>query len=166
MENACVVAVYATYDQARVGLEVLDMRGFFADSVSVVTGKDPEKVAERERLRRLSEVDAAHRAQREVRAAFFSLVAAQTLLGIPFGPLAVLGPLTTLFVSGGVAAARSFSGAISGQINEDTGRTYERYLRDGCVFVIVHASGDRLIDAQSGLKTTNTLSLETYDAGA
>ncbi|MGN6544709.1 MAG: hypothetical protein ACTHK7_06655 [Aureliella sp.] len=166
MPYDCVVAVYKNYDKAHVGLQVLDMRGFTADSVSVISGSDQEKIVQSEWLRRRQDAPASSSEQGDTRAAYFSLVAAQTILGMALGPLLVVGPLAALAFGGGVAAVRSIGSAINPQVPEGMGRTYEQFLRDGCVLVIVYASGDQLIEAASGLKTTDTLSLETYRVDA
>lgn len=166
MPEDCVVAVYQNYDKAYVGLQVLDMRGFTADSVSVISGNDQDQIAEREGLRRHQDAKGTATDQGDTRTAYFSLVAAQTILGMALGPLLVIGPLAALVFGGSVAAVRSIGSTINPQVPESMGRTYEQFLKDGCVLVVVYASGDQLIEATSGLKTTETLSLETYRVGA
>ncbi len=51
-----VVAEYANYPKAEIGLKVLEMRGFGSDRVSLITKNDSELVelekARRERLER------------------------------------------------------------------------------------------------------------------
>ena len=162
MPEDCVIAVYQNYEKAYVGLQVLDLRGFTADSVSVITASDKDKVAERERLRRRYGADAPSREKNDTRAAYFTVVTAQTLLGVALGPLLLVGPIAALVCGTGIAAIQSISAAISPQVTEAMGRSYEQYLLDGCVIVVVYASGDELIEAVSGMQTTDTLSLETY----
>jgi hypothetical protein len=162
MPDECVVAVYQNYDKAHVGLQVLDLRGFNADTVSVISGSDQEHIEERERLRRRERTDVLSSEHGDIRAAYFRLVAAQTILGVALGPILFVGPIAALLLSSGVAAVRSISATISPQVTESMSRTYEQFLQDGCVFVIVYATGDDLLEAASGLKTTDTLSLQTY----
>lgn len=160
MENKCVVAEYMNYAKARVGLEVLDMRGFTADDVSVVSRSSDSEVPELERARREKNLRPSAGVSTGIGAAVGAGVAAPIALGTLLAPLFLVGPIAAAVA--GAASGTLLSGAKNWGIDEDTSRSYQQRIEEGSVLVIVHATGDRLLEAEGGLRTTDTLSLEGY----
>ena len=158
--DQCVVAEYANYEKARIGLEVLDLRGFTADTVSVISRSTDSNVPELERARREKNSRPSAAVSGGIGAAVASGAVAPIAVGTILAPLFLIGPLAAAVA--GAAAGGMVSTAKKWGISEEASRSYQRRIEEGSVLVIVHATGDRLIDAESGLKTTDTLSLETY----
>jgi hypothetical protein len=162
MEDQCVVAEYANYKKARIGLEVLDMRGFADDTVSVISSSSNAEVAELERARREKNAEASVTASGGLGAAVASGAAAPLAAGTMLAPFFIVGPIAAALA--GAAAGGLLSGARKWGVSEDASETYQKRLEEGSVLVVVHATGDRLEEAASGLRTTDTLSLATYAA--
>lgn len=162
MEDQCVVAEYANYEKARIGLEVLDMRGFTDDTVSVISKSSDTNVPELERARRRKNAETSVTAAGGIGAAVASGAAAPLAVGSMLAPFFVVGPLAAALA--GAAAGGLLSGAKNWGVSDEMSESYKKRLEDGSVLVIVHATGDRLEEAESGLRTTDTLSLATYSA--
>lgn len=160
MEYQCVVAEYEDYDKARVGLEVLDMRGFTSDQVSVITKEDAEKIGALERARREKLQETTKTSSGGLGAAMASGAALPFALGAMIGPFFVIGPVAAA-VAGGIAGPL-LSGAEDWGIPPAARKSYLDRLEEGSVLVIVHATGDDLMEAAAGLRTTDNLSLEQY----
>jgi uncharacterized membrane protein len=158
MKEQWLVAEYATYQKAHIGLEVLDLRGFTADTVSLVSRNDAS-IAELEKARREKAAAPSKTASGGVGAAIAGAAAAPIAIGTMLGPLFLAGPLAA--VVAGAAAGGLLSGTKKWGIDEDVARTYQQRIAQGSVLVIVHASGDTLKEAEAGLRTTDTLTLET-----
>src|SRR5689334_5168568 len=109
MEEQCVVAEYASYEKARIGLEVLDMRGFTADTVSVVSRSTDTNVAELERARREKSTRPSVAASGGLGAAVASGAVAPMAIGTLLGPFFLIGPIAAAVA--GAAAGGLLSGA-------------------------------------------------------
>lgn len=160
MEYECVVAEYEDYAKARIGLEVLDMRGFTSDQVSVISRNDLENISELERARREKLQETTKTRSSGLGAAMASGAALPFALGTMLGPFFVIGPVAAAVA--GAAAGPLLSGADDWGIPPAARKSYQQRLDEGSVLVIVHANGDDLLEAESGLRTTDTLSLEKY----
>lgn len=160
MEYQCVVAEYEDYDKARVGLEVLDLRGFTADQVSVISKNDVEEIRELERARREKLQATTKTSSGGLGAAMASGAALPFVLGAMIGPFFVIGPIAAAVA--GAAAGPMLSGAEDWGIPAAARKSFQERLEEGSVLVIVHATGDDLLEAESGLRTTDNLSLEKY----
>jgi len=158
MKDQWLVAEYANYQKAHIGLEVLDLRGFTADTVSVVSRNDPS-IAELEKARREKAATPSKTASGGVGAALAGAAIAPLAVGTMVGPLFLAGPLAAAVA--GAAAGGLLSGTKKWGIGEDVAQSYQQRIAEGSVLVIVHASGDALKEAEAGLKTTDTLSLES-----
>lgn len=160
MEFQCVVAEYEDYAKARVGLEVLDMRGFTADQVSVISRNDLHDISELERARREKLQEATKTKSGGVGAAVATGAALPLSIGTMLGPFFLIGPVAAAVA--GAISGPLLSGAEDWGIPEAIRKSYQQRLEEGSVLVIVHATGDDLLEAEGGLKTTNTLSLDKF----
>ncbi len=87
-----VVAEYANFQKAEVGLKVLDLRGFGQDRVSVITKNDPELIElARTRRERVEQPDSA--ASSGAGAALAAGAAAPLAIGTMLAPFFLIGPL-------------------------------------------------------------------------
>ncbi|MCC6511848.1 MAG: hypothetical protein IT423_22295 [Pirellulaceae bacterium] len=158
-DHSVVVAEYFDYEKADIGLRVLEMRGFGSDRVSVITQNDPKLV----------ELEKARRAQTERPGVVESGAVGAALAAGAAAPLAVGTLLTPFFIIGPVvaAAAGAAVGTLSSadshwDIDDDSTANDQQRVAEGSILVLVHATGDDLLEAYGGLKTTDTLSLKTF----
>ena len=160
MEYQCVVAEYENYQKARIGLEVLDMRGFTADQVSVISRDDVGNISELERARREKLQQTTKTSSGGMGAAVASGAALPLSIGTMLGPFFIVGPIAAAVA--GAISGPLLSGAQDWGIPPAARTSYQERLEEGSVLVIVHATGDDLLEAEGGLKTTDTLSLEKF----
>ncbi len=149
----CVVAEYANYEKAKVALQVLDMRGFDEDAVSVICRHEDwgqaiqtdggDNAILQSYCRALSS-RVVRRNRNRRKAASGGTGAA--IAGAAAAPLAVGTMLTPLFFVGPIVAA--VAGAATGTmvgatqqwgIDEQAARSYHERVNAGSVIVIVHA---------------------------
>ncbi len=154
-----VVAEYANYPKAEIGLKVLEMRGFGSDRVSLITKNDSELVelekARRERLERPGPGVSGGAG-----AALAAGAAMPLAVGTTLAPFFLIGPIVA--AAAGAAAGTLFGDDKKWTLDEATADNYQERVREGSILLVVHASGDDLTEAFSGLKTTDALSLERF----
>lgn len=154
-----VVAEYANYPKADIGLQVLDLRGFGSDRVSVITRNDPELIElSRARRERLENVDPA--SSSGAGAALAAGAAVPLAVGTTLAPFFLIGPIVA--AAAGAAAGTLFGDDKKWSVDQERAQSYHDRVAKGSILVVVHATGDDLIEAYSGLKTTDTLSLERF----
>lgn len=154
-----VVAEYANYPKAEIGLKVLEKRGFGADRVSLISRNDPELVtlekARREILKQPDPVSSG-----AAGAALAATAATPVAIGTMLAPFFLIGPVVA--AAAGVAAGTIFGDDDKWKLDESVARSYRDRVSAGSILIVVHSSGHDLLEAYGGLKTTDTLSLERY----
>ncbi len=174
----CVVAEYANYEKAKVALQVLDMRGFDEDAVSVICRHEDWGQAiqtdggdNAHSAKLLQSIEQSRREKESQPSKAASGGTGAAIAGAAAAPLAVGTMLTPLFFVGPIVAA--VAGAATGTmvgatqqwgIDEQAARSYHERVNAGSVIVIVHATDDDLLEAHAGLKTTDTLTLVKFKA--
>lgn len=154
-----IVAEYANYGKAEIGLKVLELRDYGDDRVSIVTKNDPELVEiEKTRRERLQQPDPAQSGG--AGAALAATAAAPLAAGTMIMPFFIIGPI----VAGatGAAVGTLFGDDKKWNVDETIAQSYEERVDQGSILLVVHARGADLTEAYGGLKTTDTLTLERF----
>ncbi len=75
-------------------------------------------------------------------------------------PFFLIGPVVA--AAAGAAAGTLFGDEKKWSLDQSLADSYQERVEKGSILLIVHATGDDLIDAYGGLKTTDTLTLERF----
>jgi hypothetical protein len=160
MIDECVVAVYASVDQAREAIHRLTEMGFPAGQISLVTVgfKDDPKVMEELQLSDDSMYDAAAAAGLGGVLGTLAGLSAMVLSGL--GVVFLVGP-----VGGGIAGsiAGAYIGALAGWgVHEHQISRYQQLVEQGNVLVIANGDPLLLTQAHQVLEETAPAELHTY----
>lgn len=159
MHAQCLVAEFASLQEAQLGLEVLEKFDFKSDAVSLVSRGDEEAL---EKIGDQQRGDGEHASGKSIGLGTLigGTVAAPIAVGTMIGPFIVAGPL--LGMAAGATMGGLFSEAEQWGIHEEAARDYEERVRNGSVLVIVTSTSPRLDEAQQGLQTTGPKSIERF----
>ncbi|MFO1063839.1 MAG: hypothetical protein U0892_08260 [Pirellulales bacterium] len=161
MKATCVVAEFNSMSRAQTALEVLALRHFMNDRVSVITRQDAAD---------LEALEESLRTKRDAAGVGQSAGAGALMAGGMAAPLAIGSLIANFFVAGPLAAV--VVGAVAGgamapksrwEIPDATLRSYSERLEDGSILILVQAEGDDLLEAEAGLRTVGPISLECFD---
>jgi hypothetical protein len=160
MINECVVAVYASVDQAREAIRRLTENGFPASQISLVTigFKNDPKVMEELQLSDDSMYDAATAAGLGGILGTLAGLSVMVLSGL--GVVFVAGPVGGGIVGGVVGA---YIGAMAGWgVHEQQISRYQQLVEKGKVLVIANGEPLQLTHAHQELEKTVPVELHTY----
>lgn len=153
MFNHCVVAIFATFEDAKAAVQALEKSSCPSEQVSLVTHNVPEEAPQEEALQTgdAAEKDAAKGAGV---GGLLGLLLGTPLLMVPgVGPVLVAGPLAVGMTG---AIVGGFMGAMNGWgVHEDEVEFYEEKVKQGKFLVVANGDPKQTAEAQRILRGTN-----------
>lgn len=161
MPTQCLIAEYASFDDAKVALEVLATDHFTEDDVSMVTRSDDPAMQE---IRQLEDRHSGSPSSAKA-AGVGSLVGGSVMAPIAtsslIGPFLVAGPLAGIAL--GAAGGALLASTDRWGVDHDVAHDYEHRVKNGSVLVFVHHEDPiRIDDAERLLKTCDHSDLQRY----
>lgn len=160
MTNECVVAVYPSFEKARLAIQALDQADYPAEQVSLVTHSVQGEVPRDETLQ--------YGDKTERNAATGAGIGG--LVGVLLGsPLLTVGGIGAVLIAGPIAVGLTgalvggFLGAMSGWgVHTDHVLDYEKKVAEGAILVVVNGNPQQVAEAEGILQEADADELHRH----
>ncbi|MGN7762946.1 general stress protein [Paenibacillus sp. 22594] len=164
--NKKIVGVFYTEHEASQAIEELKSRGFMTDDISVIArNKQDVETINSETGTKAPEGMASGAATGGVLGGVTGLLAGIGALAIPgIGPILAAGPIAATLAGAAVGAGTGglVGGLIGLGIPEDEAQSYDNYVDEGRILVMVDADSARANDVYSVLRNHNSANADRY----
>ncbi|WP_074101125.1 general stress protein [Paenibacillus sp. P3E] len=164
--NKKIVGVFYTEHEASQAIEELKGRGFMTEDISVIArNKQDVETINNETGTKAPEGMASGAATGGVLGGVTGLLAGIGALAIPgIGPILAAGPIAATLAGAAVGAGTGglVGGLIGLGIPEDEAQSYDNYVDEGRILVMVDADSARANDVYSVLRNHNSANSDRY----
>ncbi|QQZ63567.1 YsnF/AvaK domain-containing protein [Paenibacillus sonchi] len=164
--NKKIVGVFHTEHEASQAIEALKSRGFLTEDISVIArNKQDVETIHDETGTKAPEGMASGAATGGVLGGVTGLLAGIGALAIPgIGPILAAGPIAATLAGAAVGAGTGglVGGLIGLGIPEDEAESYDNYVDEGRILVMVDADSTRANDVYSVFRSHNSANADRY----